>query len=474
MSQIEFSSSELDQLSIERCQAAAQSVRGTYEWDEANPKAAAVLDAEIDAVAIDVIKTLAQSDAQTYIDRMEQIRVQTMAVLQANSDATKADSVQQYVPDQRTRVLVSVERIVEIAPIPGADSIERVRILGWDVIARKDELHKVGDMVLYYRIDAILPVNIAPYAFLKGKKLKTVRLHKQISQGLIGPLSWASAHGVDLSNTPEGTDLTKLFGIAVEEDENEGAKGKSTSDLGGGRGFPWGIPKTSESRIQDCPIMLRGLVGKDTEFTLKEDGCSTTFATRNGEYALCSRNWLLAEKGHSHWHKIAKTLDIKAKLLAYKRNIAIQGELTGPSIQSNRLMRKTLTFDAFKIWDIDAGVYLTRAAMMPILTLFGLTSVPVVWRGKLPAEWESSKVLVAMADRIRYKQETDGKLVRGEGFVIMVDSGARPTSCKVISDQYILKKPTSVEDDVPFDSDIIAPTPPIAPVSEIEAAEKKE
>ena len=54
------------------------------------------------------------------------------------------------------RRLVTIESIVAIEPIPGADSIEVARVRGMDRCRQKGEFAP-GDPVVYIEVDAALP-----------------------------------------------------------------------------------------------------------------------------------------------------------------------------------------------------------------------------------------------------------------------------------------------------------------------------
>ena len=55
------------------------------------------------------------------------------------------------------RKLASIQKIKAVMPIPDADRLELVQVLGWKCVGGKDEFH-VGDMVVYFEIDSFLPV----------------------------------------------------------------------------------------------------------------------------------------------------------------------------------------------------------------------------------------------------------------------------------------------------------------------------
>lgn len=69
--------------------------------------------------------------------------------------------------------LAHIEKIKEIHPIQGADNIERVTVLDWNLVAKKGEF-KVGDLALYVEIGSILPDGLDDADRLRYKELDKV------------------------------------------------------------------------------------------------------------------------------------------------------------------------------------------------------------------------------------------------------------------------------------------------------------
>lgn len=115
--------------------------------------------------------------------------------------------------------LASVEKIINIQPIPNADAIETATVLGWEVVIKKGE-YKVGDLCAYIQIDTIVP-DKPEFEFLRERKfrVRTIKLRKQISQGLIVPLPINSRGFTTQWN--EGDDLTDVLGIIKYSKEPE-------------------------------------------------------------------------------------------------------------------------------------------------------------------------------------------------------------------------------------------------------------
>ena len=53
------------------------------------------------------------------------------------------------------RKLASVQKIIDIQPIPNADAIEVVTVRGWKCVAKKDEF-RIGDWCVYFEVDSFL------------------------------------------------------------------------------------------------------------------------------------------------------------------------------------------------------------------------------------------------------------------------------------------------------------------------------
>ena len=340
------------------------------------------------------------------------------------------------------RTLASIVKILNIRPIEGADKIVVANVLGWEVVIQKDQF-KVGDMAIYFEIDSILEKDNPNTAFLEGKRLKTKVIRGQISQGLLGPLSWLTAYGVDPNSVKEGDDVTAQMKVTkwVSQSEMglyEGSDSKSVW-------LPFDIPKTDEPRIQACPKQLAYMQGKKLVITQKYDGTSTTYATLQNRFYVCGRNrvhnadGVLPDNSTSHYFEIVKRYDLERKMLGLNRNLALQGEIIGPKINGNRHKVDSIEFYVFNLWDVDKNCYVSFDEMMDVVNVLGLKSVPVVFRGILKDEELTVSNLLKMASEQKY---TNGKSPQiAEGIVIKTDYGREVprASIKVISNEYLRK-----------------------------------
>lgn len=122
-----------------------------------------------------------------------------------------------------SRKLASIQKIVNIEPIEGADKIEKLTVLGWHIVASKSENHNIGDLICYIEPDSRVP-EIPMFEFLKDRKyiVKTIKLRKQVSQGLVIPLRELQKNfNIDIATLKEGQDVTDLLGITKYDPEGE-------------------------------------------------------------------------------------------------------------------------------------------------------------------------------------------------------------------------------------------------------------
>jgi len=231
------------------------------------------------------------------------------------------------------RKLATIREIKSVEPIPEADSIVKVTFtdMHWVCVMGKNENPEVGMKVVYFEIDAVLP-DRPVFEFMRDRKfhVKTCVLRKQVSQGLAISINKFP----ELTSVPNcyvnGTDVTTELGVE-KFDIPESLKQGDTKGP-----FPSFIVKTDEERAENIPNLEEILATHDLYASVKIDGTSGTFFTNEGEFGVCSRNLELKEGDNTHWN-MAKKYNIRERLFkdAVSR-IAIQGEIAGPGIQSNR------------------------------------------------------------------------------------------------------------------------------------------
>jgi len=244
------------------------------------------------------------------------------------------------------RKLASIQEILEIRPIEGADAIEEAHVLGWVVVVAKSDNLKAGDKVVYFETDSLLPETNPVYESfqsrgqktlqledgteVRGHVLKTMKLRGVYSQGLILPLS-----AFDIpADTPIDTDVTDIVGIYKYEApipvDNGSVVGKFEEK--------W-CPKTDAPRIQNLVSIYDTLRTLPVEVTVKVDGTSRTLLNdgESEDLRVFGRNWEISKEDTAFtWADKVGISDI----IRQNPGMAVQLELVGENIQKNRLKLK--------------------------------------------------------------------------------------------------------------------------------------
>lgn len=329
------------------------------------------------------------------------------------------------------RKLATIQQIAEIQPIPDAERVCRYRVLGWWVV---DQIGKynVGDLVVYCEPDSIIPADLQRSLFysdkpdeeipkLEGFVLKTKKIRKVYSQGMIIPIEFVDGHPVVVDD-----DVSELLGIEKWEPTVPAAL------AGNAKGkFPSFITKTDETRIQSLASDYDVYMGHRYTVTEKLEGSSQTVYMKDGEFGVCSRNLELKEEpGNAYW-QVVKRLEIEEGLrFQYFDNIAIQGELVGPGVQGNIYKLKELDFRVFNIFMITEGRYLSYAQMSDVCRVLKLNTVPLI---------EDDFSLPATVDNLLQFAEGQSRLAPVEREGLVFRNNDRSISFKAISNKYLVK-----------------------------------
>ena len=369
------------------------------------------------------------------------------------------------------RKLASIQKIGEIRDIAGADKIQvcSMENLGWECVIKKNE-YKLGDLICYIECDSKTP-DKPEFEFLRSRsfKVKIAKFKKQISQGLIVPLSILPAN----IKPEQGLDVTEALGIIHyqremenEEEKNLAESVKSKSKIlklfmnfalfrwiyfklnHVDKGWPgWGVGKTDEERIQTCAKIFMNNMDKLWYITEKVDGQSATYFYHQSMkwglpkwiFGICSRNiWLKKPTNGSYW-KISEKFDLENKFTNLKKELVCQGENLGPSIQKNKYGLKDLDFMAFNL-KID-GVMRSFNEMEKFCNDLGLKTVPIIDRAFDPRSLgnltEVKDVVQAIVKMSIGKSTLNPEIPR-EGLVFRLVDNPN-VSFKIINPEFSLK-----------------------------------
>lgn len=384
------------------------------------------------------------------------------------------------------RALAYTVAVDEIRDIPDYDRVEHARVGGWWIIVSKADNIKVGDKCVYFEVDSKVPTTDERFAFLEKRnyKVKTLKMCKVFSQGLLMPIALFPELGTD----PEiHTDVTDTLGIkyAVDEDnERKAAKvnkdkkyqsmaarhaklfkkpffrwlmrrewgrkllfvffGKKKDNP---RGWPTHFPfihKTDEERVENLPWVLgyeRPLI-----VTEKLDGTSSTYILeRKGknkyEFYVLSRNVRQADENQACYHDhniywdMAFKYNIEAKLREYMEKyplltyVCVQGESVG-SVQGNPLKLAEDDFYVFNFIDSLNGRWASTAAR-EIVEEMGMQFVPILDNEfMMPTDMEEFKQMATAPSVVNPNVMREGIVLRDP---------TNDFSFKNVSREYLMK-----------------------------------
>lgn len=336
------------------------------------------------------------------------------------------------------RKLASIQEIVNIEDIPGADNIQVATVKGWKLVVKRDEF-KIGDKAIYCEIDSFLPIK-EEFEFLRrssykkmgdleGFRLRTIKLRGQVSQGLLMPITTLKdrVYPDQYRQLSVGDDVSEALGIFKYEPP-------IPAELSGVMkgGFPNFIPKTDEERVQNLTEVYANFRKSNFYVTEKLDGSSATYYMNNGVFGVCSRNIdLLESEGNSFW-KVGRLLNLEQKMLDSCKNICLQGELIGEGIQGNPYKLKGQHVYFFNAFDIDEQRYLSLNEFSDTIALFGLETVPFVSREfSLPETIDELLIMAEGKSILNPNAEREGIVIRNH---------SRTISFKAISNKFLLKE----------------------------------
>ncbi|MCC3299412.1 RNA ligase (ATP) [Arthrobacter caoxuetaonis] len=335
------------------------------------------------------------------------------------------------------RTLATLERISALTPIENADAIESATVRGWNVVVKKGEF-AVGDPVIYFEINSLLPLDDQRFAFLaprgektvngiRGHVLKTARLRGTYSQGLVLPVALFP----EVNECLDGITFAERLGISkYEEPVPAEMEGKAAGP------FPRDFaPKTTIERAQNLTAAWDRIRNLPFIATEKIDGTSTTFINDGGRLRVAGRNWEYTEpaspaEGSVPW-KIAAEYGILEKL---PEGWAVQGEIYGAGVTAkNRLKINGKRFAAFNV--LDHGVPVPRSAWPFGI---GLMAAPVL-KLRLPATVaEAVEQVNGLESVITPGVQAEGVVWHHANGTAVQELGGR-TAFKVINNKWLLK-----------------------------------
>jgi len=293
--------------------------------------------------------------------------------------------------------LRKIEKIWAYAD-PAVNRIELANVSDttFQFVVRKGEF-KVGEEVLYFPIDSLLPDNVLDKMGLKGKlhgpgknRLRTVKLRQEISQGLVARPTDFFTDDSWRTMTPE--QLTETLGVTKYEPEAISCKACRLISL------PDGVSVYDIEGADGNIKIVEMLMDQKVCLTEKLEGMNYAASILNNELSVCTRKHKvepIPEAEHTFWTATKNQgLDKIALELAKRyegKRVTLRGEMVGPGIQSN--IYKLLTHKVFLFDILMDGNYLPSDEFFKVCTEFNISTVPVLATNVTLREWLNGRTI---------------------------------------------------------------------------------
>lgn len=314
---------------------------------------------------------------------------------------------------------VTANKIAKVWSHPNADrlSLAQVSGLAYQFVILKDEF-KVGDDVLFFPPDSILPALIIEKLGLTGKlkgkaqnRIKTIKLRDEISQGVVAAPAVFFPDGSWRHMTPE--QITEALGVAKYEPPIIACLNGTLL------GMPDGVSKFDIENAEFYPDVFELLLNKPVAITEKLEGTNFWLSVdadghvRIGQH----KNEIQSIEGVEHdFFKVAREQGLVAFVLKVAATnqgqlIVLRGEYCGPNIQKNIYQLKT---NKVFLFDINIGFrYLNPSDFLQVCTQNDVLTVPFLSMGDTLNNYLGGKTLQQMSNGKSVLADT-----RREGIVI--------------------------------------------------------
>lgn len=314
--------------------------------------------------------------------------------------------------------LASIETIHSISVHPNSESLAKAKVLGWNVVVKKGDFQE-GESVVFIFPDVLVDKTNPVFSFMEQRKWKVwqAKFRGEPSAGLVMPISILKDY-IDINDSIDNykNQIGLDVGSIIKCEKYEKPLDISINGNSAGSFPSFLIRKTDEDNLRSNPRVIEEFKGKTCIVTQKADGSSGTVIFNNQEdvekqFKVCSRNLEVKEGENAFWF-VANKYNLREKLTAFNKNLAIQGEVVGPKMNGNRLGLSALDLYIFNIKDLDTGIYYNHNQIVEFCKQFGLTHVKFVSE----FVWDENVTIDKLQELADSQVYPNG--AKGEGIVI--------------------------------------------------------
>lgn len=237
-----------------------------------------------------------------------------------------------------------------------------------------------GSKIIFVETDAVSKKKLG-----FKSPLKTFQIQQFVVQGAILPLNVLpeTIDGIMRENLPELFDVTDILEITkfVDDDiDNINKQPNFPSDT---------VPQTDEDRVENWLKKLKkysrkiGIDINQMAFfeTEKMDGSSfTAYLNDNNEMIVASKNRIVDSNNIMYKTAINRNINTYLQIIRqnYGLNLALQGEICGPTIQQNKYKLINHDIYFYKMFNIDTKEFLDYNNFLRIAKEISLQTIPIL------------------------------------------------------------------------------------------------
>jgi RNA ligase (TIGR02306 family) len=297
-----------------------------------------------------------------------------------------------------SKFAVTIERVATVKNHPNADRLDLATVEGmeYQFIVGRNQL-EVGNLVVYFPLDAILPESLLEILGLVGKlsganknRVKTIKLRQQISQGVIAPASlFFGKLFLDDELYKVGADVTKQLGVIKY---NSPVKLCDKANL---HPLPDFVGKYDIENAERYQHLVNLLMNRKVYISEKLEGShwGCCYYPKSEKFYVLQRNYRIEplEDSEHAWIRVANEGQYKEKLKQIVDEldwnlqcITLRGEIVGPGIQGNYYKLDGHQAYAFEI-EVN-GCALSANTFINFCNQMSISRVPELWFGEL-GQW---------------------------------------------------------------------------------------
>lgn len=281
-------------------------------------------------------------------------------------------------------LIVPVTAIEVLKPHPNADRLELAQILGWQLVVPKG-VHQVGEKVVYFPIDTILPLEVSERfnvtKYLSKQRIRCARLRGEPSFGLAVPPD---------QDWPLGENVAEYYGALKYEPPVRVTAGDAEVD------HPLFVAYTEIENMRNFPAIFE----PDESVILSEKihGTQCRLGLIEGEMMAGSKQLRRKRPAEDrfensiYWYpfSLAPVRALLEKLAEKHRQVILFGEVYGSKIQSFHYgLQGKIGFRAFDL--LLDGRYMDWPDFLELCVQCSLETVPAL--ATLPFDLEQIKQL---------------------------------------------------------------------------------